>query len=190
MRGVGEAGVDVAVRHNGAGAVVAVGRDRVLEGDQGGQLLDLHLDGRRAQPGRLQGLAEHPGDGVAVEHDLVGEERLVVLHPGVVDTGHVGAGQDADHAGHGERGGGAQRGDPAVGLHDLDRVGVQHVLGALDQVVGVERGARDVLVGALVGHRDADGRLLGTLGQVAHDGTASVVWAYSFSRLWPSIAER
>ncbi len=190
VRGVGEARVDVAVRHHGARAVVAVGRDGVLEGDQGGQFVEVHLDGLRAEPGRLQRLAEHPGDRVAVEHDLVGEERLVVLHAGVVDAGDVRAGQDAHHAGHGEGGAGAHRGDPAAGLHDLDRVGVQDVLGALHQVVGVQRGAGDVLDGALVRHRDADDGLLGTLGQVAHDGTASVVCAYSFSRDWPSIAER
>lgn len=127
---------------------------------------------------------------MAVEHDRVGEERLVVLHSGVVDTGYVGTGQDADHARHGERGLGAQRDDPAVRLHDLDRVGVQDVLGAVDQVVGVQRGAGDVQGGTLVRHRDADDRLFGAFGQMAHDDTASVVCAYSFSRLWPSIAER
>lgn len=165
-------------------------RDRVLQRDQGGLFVKLHLDGRRTEPGRLQGLAEHPGDRVAVEHDLVGEQRFVVLHPGIVDAGHVGTGQHADHTGHGERGLGAQRGDPAVGLHDLHRVGVQYVLGAMDQVVGVERGAGDVQDCALVRHRDADGRLFGALGQMTHDDTASVVCAYVFSRLWPSIAER
>lgn len=178
-----KAGVDVAGQHHGPGTVEAPGRDRLLQGDHGRLLVEVHLDGRRTEPGRLQGLAEHPGDGVSVEHDLVGEERFVVLHPGIVHAGHVGTGQYADHTRHGERGPGAQRGDAAVGLHDLDRVGVQHVLGAVHQVVGVERGAGDVQAGALVGHRKADDGLLGTLGQMTHDDTASVDRAYSFNRL-------
>ncbi len=188
--GVGEAGVDVAGDHHGPGAVEAPGGDRVPQGDQGGQFVEFHLDGLRAEACRFRGLAEHPGDRVAVEHDLVGEERFVVLHAGVVDPGHVGRGQYADHAGDGERGPGAQRGDAAAGLHDLDRVGVQHVLGAVHQVVGVERGARDVQVGALVRQGDADDGLLGTLGQVAHEDTVPVVRTYSFLRLWPSISAR
>ncbi len=186
VRGVGEARLDVALHHHGPGTVVAVGRDRVLQRDQGGLFVEFDLHRRRAEPRRLQGLAQHPGDGVAVEHDLVGEQRLVVLHPGVVDAGHIGAGQHPDHTGHLERGSGAQRGHPAVGLHDLDRIGVQDVLGAVHQVVGVERGAGDVQTGGLVRHGDADDGLLGALGQLAqlaHDGTASVVCAYSFSRL-------
>ncbi len=188
--GVGEAGLDVARQHHGPGAVKAAGLDRLLQCDQGGSLVEFHLDGRRTEAGRLQGLAEHPGDRMAVEHDLVGEQRLVVLHAGVVDAGHVGNGQHTDHAGYGERGPGAQRGDPAVGLHDLDRVGVQHVLGPVDQVVRVERGAGDVQVGALVRHRDTDDGPFGAFGQPAHDDAPRVVCANSFGRLWPSIAQR
>ncbi len=190
VRRVGEAGVDVTGHHHGPGAVEALGRDRLLQRDHGGQFVEFHLDGRRTEPGRLQGLTEHPGDRVAMEHDLVGEQRLVVLHAGVVDAGHVGNGQHTDHTGHGERGLGTQRGDPAPGLHDLDRVGVQRVLGAVHQVIGVQRGAGDVQHGTLVRHGDADHRLLGTLGQMAHEDTASVVCACSFNRLWPSMAER
>lgn len=190
VRGFGEPGVDVAGLHHGPGTVEALGRDRFLQRDQGGQFVEFHLDGGRTEPGRLQGLAEHPGHRVTVEHDLVGEQRLVVLHAGVVDAGHVGDGEHADHAGHGERGLGTQCGDLAPGLHDLDRVGVQRVLGAVHQVVGVERGTGDVQDRTLVRHGDADYGLLGTLGQMAHDDTASVVCACSFSRLWPSMAER
>ncbi|MFK4598676.1 hypothetical protein RKD30_005343 [Streptomyces pristinaespiralis] len=76
------------------------------------------------------------------------------------------------------------------GRHDLDRVRVQYVLGALHQVVRVERGTGDVLDGTLVRHRDTDDGLLGTLGKMTHDFAASGVCACSFSRLWPSIAER
>jgi hypothetical protein len=81
-------------------ALEALGRDRLLDVDQRGQRVGLDHDGGRAEPRRLEGLAEHPGDRMAEVHDLVREQRLVVLDPGVVDPGHVGGGEDAHHAGH------------------------------------------------------------------------------------------
>ena len=84
-------------------ALEAAGRDRVVHADQRGQRLVLGRDRGCALPGRLQRLAQHPGHGVAVEHDLGREQRLVVLLPGVVEPGHIGGGQHPDHAGHGGR---------------------------------------------------------------------------------------
>ncbi|MDH6574183.1 hypothetical protein M2160_009290 [Streptomyces sp. SAI-117] len=127
---------------------------------------------------------------MTVEHDLFREEGFVMLHAGVVDTGHVGCREHAHHARHLQRRPRAQGSDPAVCLRHLDRIGVQHVLGALHQVIGVERAAGDMQAGALMRQRKAYHRLLGTVGQLAHDLTASVVCAYSLSRLWPSMAER
>ena len=54
-----------------------------------GQRLVVDLDGGGAESRGLEGLPQHPADGVPDEHHLVGEERLVVLDPGVVDAGDV-----------------------------------------------------------------------------------------------------
>ena len=125
-----------------------------------GSGFDLHLDGGGAEPRRLERLAEHPADRVAVEHHLVGEQRLVVLDAGVVDARDVSGGQHPDNAGHPQRRLGAQRGDPGVRTRHLHRVRVQHVLGAQHEVVGVQRGAGHVQGGALVRDRCADRRAL------------------------------
>ena len=69
-----------------------------LTKDGNGSYVDL--DGGRTEPGGLEGLAEHPAHGVAEEHDLVGEQRLVVLDAGVVDAGHVGGGEHPHDTGH------------------------------------------------------------------------------------------
>jgi hypothetical protein len=188
--GGGEAGLEVAPRHLRGRALEGLGRDRLGHLDEGGERLDVDLDGGRAEPGRLDRLAQHPAHGVAVEHHLAGEQRLVVLDPGVVDPTDVGGGEHPDDAGHGQRRVGAQPGDPAVRAGDLHRPGVEHVLGAGHQVVGVERVAGDVESGALVGDGEPDRRVLGPLRQGAHAGTSSGLSAYSLRRLWPSMAAR
>ena len=182
MGGGGEAGLDVAPPHLRHRALEGLGLDRLGHLDVGGERLDLDLDSRRAEPGGLERLAQHPAHGVAVEHDLTGKQRLVVLDPGVVDPGNVRRGEHPDDAGHGQRGVGAQRGDPAVRQPNLHGIGVQHVLGALHQVVGVERLAGDVQGRALVRDRDADGRALGSFRQGTHADTSSGFSAYSLSR--------
>ena len=100
----GEAGGDVAALDGGLGALELLSRDGLPDGDQGRLGGDPDDHRRGAQPGRLQGLPEHPAHRVAEVAHLVGEQRLVVLDPGVVDPGHVVGGEDADHARHGVRG--------------------------------------------------------------------------------------
>ena len=83
----GQPGVGVAAADRARRALEALGRDGVLGmRDQRRQRLVVDLDRLRALPGRLQRLAEHPADGVPVEHHLGGEQRLVVLLAGVVDA--------------------------------------------------------------------------------------------------------
>ena len=94
-----------------------------------------------------------------------GEQRLVVLLAGVVEAGHVVGGQHPHHAGHAVGRVGAQRGHPGVRVRGLDRPGVQRAVRAADQVLGVERGAGDVQIGALVGDRLAHRGLGRTVGQ-------------------------
>ena len=88
--GAREAAPDVAAADDGPAALEAPGLDRLGQRDDRGQRLVVDLDGRGAEPRGLEGLAQHPADGVPDEHHLVGEERLVVLDPGVVDAGDVG----------------------------------------------------------------------------------------------------
>ena len=190
MGGGGKAGLDVAPPHLRHRALERVGLDRLGHLDVGRERLDVDLDRRRAEPGGLERLAQHPAHGVAVEHDLAGEQRLVMLDPGIVDPGNVRRGEHADDPGHGERRVGAQPGDPAVRMRDLHRVGVQHVLGAFHQVVGVERLAGDVQGRALMREREPDGRVLGSFRQGTHADTSSGLSAYSLRRLWPSMAAR
>ncbi len=153
--GLFQPGGHVAAADRAGGALVAVGRDRVVHADQGGQRLVVGLDRVRALPGRLQGLAEHPADRVPVVHDLGGEQRLVVLLARVVQAGHVGGGEDPDDARHLVGLFGAQPGHPGVRVRGAHRPGVQGAVGAADQVLGVEGLAGDVQVGALVGHFQA-----------------------------------
>ena len=91
-----------------------------------------------------------------------GNKGSSCLTPGVVDPGNIRGGQHPYHTGHEQRRLGAQRGDPGVRMHDLDRVGVQHVLRAQHQIVGVERVSGDMQRGALVRDREADRGLLRT----------------------------
>ncbi len=191
--GARETVLDVTAHDLRLPALEALRRDRLAQRHHRGQRLVVDLDRGGAEPRGLQGLAEHPADGVAVEAHLVGEERLVALHPAVVDAGHVGGGEHPHHPRHVVRRLDAQRGDPGVRVGRLDRPGVQAVLGAEDQVVGVERRAGDVLGGALVRDLQADDRVGGALGQPAH-ADAPVVRAASRSQsrssVVPSIAER
>ena len=143
----------------GDGALMALERlllDRLGEGHQARQRLVVDLDRLRAAAGGVQRLAQHPADGVPVEHHLGREQRLVVLDAGVVDPGHVLGGQHPDHAVDVVRRLHPQIGDQGTGVRCLHRPGVQHTAGAHDQVVGVESGTGDVQVGRLVRQLEAD----------------------------------
>ena len=156
---------DVAAADRSLVALIAAGLDGVVHGDQRGQRLVVGLDLGGALPGRLQGLAEHPAHPVVVVHDLAGEQRLVVFLAGVVEAGHVVRGQHPHHAGHLVGGLDAQAGDPRVRVRGLDRPGVQRAERAADQVLGVQRVAGDMQVGALVRHRQAHHGLVRAIGQ-------------------------
>ena len=95
---------------------------------QRGQRLVVDLDRRRA-PRRAASRVSPSTQQTAWPWYMtsVGEQRLVVLDPGVVDAGHVGRGEHPDHARHVVRRRGVEPGDPRVGVRRLDRVGVQHV---------------------------------------------------------------
>ena len=166
--GAGQRAVDVATRDLRLATLEAVRGDRLADRHIGRQRLGCHLDGLRAEPGGLERLSEHPADGVAEEHDLRREQRLVVLDAGVVDARHVLGGEHPDHAGNGEGRRNVERGDPRVGVGRLHRVGVQDVLGAVDQVVGVEGRSGDMQHRALVWDREPDRRAFGSRGQVTH----------------------
>ena len=108
--------LDVTPRDDGLAALEALGVDRLGQRDDRGQGLVVDLDGEGAEAGGLERLAQHPADGVADEHHLVGEERLVVLDPGVVDARHVGGGEHADDAVHGQCGRRVEARDAGVGV--------------------------------------------------------------------------
>ena len=126
---------------------------------------------------------------MAVEHHLVGEERFVVLDAGIVDPRNVSGGEHAHDAGHVERRGHVQSRDPGMRLSHLDRVGMQHVLRPLDEVVGVERFAGDVERRALMWDGSPDDGIARSLRERAHAPT-SMGWfvAYTLSRAVRSIA--
>ncbi len=166
---------DVTALEVGRRALEGLGRDGVLDVDDRGQGLVVDLDGDRPEAGRLEGVAEHPRDGVPEVHDLAGEEWLVVLDTGVVDAGH-GVGREHPHdPRHGQGRSGAQPGHPGVRMGRLDRVGVQDVARAQGQIVGVEGGAGHVQGCRLVRYPLSDDSTRGTLGQVAHADTPSAV---------------
>ena len=91
VRGVVEGPLDVAALDGRRPALEAAGCDRLADRHQRRQRLVVDLDRRSPASGGLQRLAEHPDDGVAVVHHLVGEQRLVVLDARVVEAGHVAA---------------------------------------------------------------------------------------------------
>ena len=190
VRAGGPGRLRVATAQRGTGALEALRRDRLGDRDQRRQRLVVDLDGRGAEPGRLQRLAEHPAHRVPRVHHLAREQRLVVLDPGVVHPGNVVGGEHADHAGHRQRRLGAQCRHPGVGVRGLHGIGVQAAGVPVHQVVGVEREAGDVQVRALVRDRGADDGTVGTQAQLAHAGTSWAVSEWNLSRLWPSIAAR
>jgi hypothetical protein len=170
--GHGERGVDVASREGRLPALEGVRRDRGLHREDRGQRFVVDLDDSCAETGRLEGLAEHPAHGVAPEHDLGREERLVALDAGLVVSGDVVGREHADDAGHVVRRVDLQAGDHRMGVRGLHRPGVQDVLGLLDEVVGVERSPTDVLGGGLVLHRHSDDRVRGAIRQGGHAVTS------------------
>ena len=172
VRAGGPRRLRVAAPQDGPGALEAFRRDRLGDGDQRRQRLVADLDGRGAEPGRLQRLAEHPAHRVPRVHHLAREQRLVVLDPGVVHTGHVVRGEHADHTGHGECRVRAQRRHPGVGVRGLHGIRVQAAGVPVHQVVGVERETGDVQVRALVLDRRADHRIVGTQAQLGHADTS------------------
>ena len=181
MLGRPETLVDVAALHGRLGALELAGGDGVLDVDQRRLGLDLDHYRRRAEPGRLDRLAEHVADGVSEEPDLGREQRLVVLHARVVDAGHVVRGQHPDHAGHVVGRLHVESGDRALRHEHLHGVGVQAVLGPGDQVVGVERPPGDVQRGGLVrerlAHLVAVGAGLGSLRELTHRCAPAVLWS-------------
>ncbi len=114
LRRAGQTTLDVAAGDHRLSALEARGADRLRQRHDRGQRLVVDLHCRGSETGRLERLSEHPADGVADEHHLIREERLVVLHPGVVDARHVRRRQHPDHAGHRERGRGVEPGHPGV----------------------------------------------------------------------------
>ena len=189
-RGV-EGAVDVAAAHGRLPTLEGVGGDRLGDGDDRGQRLDVDDDGGRPEPGRLERLGEHPRHRVPDVHHLVGEQRFVALDPGVVDARHVGRREHAHDTGHREGGRDVESGDEAVGDRGLHGVGVQRTRDAGPQVVGVERLPRDVQGRGLVRHAEPDDRALRTPRQGAHDAPfLTLLCAASARRASPSIARR
>jgi hypothetical protein len=194
VRGPGDLGLDVSPLQGRPATLEAVRGDRLAQPDQCRQRLvgDLHRE--RPEPGGLERLPEHPAHGVPVEHHLAREERLVGLHPGVVDAGNVVGGEDPHDAGDVERGGRVQSRDPGVRVRCLHRVRVQDAAGAADEVVGVEGVARDVQLGRLVRDRLPHDGIRRSAGHRGHAVTAGeggvVVRAWSRGRAVRSMAER
>jgi hypothetical protein len=89
--------------------------------------------------------------------DRVGREERVVAggRAHVVDAGDIGGGVDRDHAGVGADGGELEAGEPGVAVR-RETEGEVEQAGRFGQVVDVERGAGDVLGGAVVRQRAID----------------------------------
>ncbi len=168
VRGLGKRSLDVAALEVPPGALEVARGNRFADRHQRGERLVLHLDGRGAEPGSLQTLSEYPADGVSMKHHLGREQRLVVLHPGVVDPWHVVAGKNPNHPGYVVRRLHPKRGDQSMGVRRLDRPGVQDVARTYDEIVGVESLAGDMQRGTLMRQRQADHGLRRSLGQHAH----------------------
>jgi hypothetical protein len=100
VRAVRQRRLDVAPLHVRLGALECAGGDRLAHGHERRQRVYVHLDGDGSEPGGLEGLAEHPAHRVAVEHDLVREQGLVVLDAGIVDPGNIRGGQHPHDTGH------------------------------------------------------------------------------------------
>ena len=73
-----DGGAGIAAAEGGGAAEEGLGGDGIFEvNDRGERLVfGAHFDGGGASG--FEGLAEHPGDGLAVKHDGGREERLVV----------------------------------------------------------------------------------------------------------------
>ncbi len=188
VRRLAQRGVDVAANHPRLCPLEAVGGDRLGDLDVGRQRLGLDDDGGGAEPGGLERLAEHPADRMTEEHDLLGrEQRLVVLDARVVDPalGHVGRGQHPDDTRHRQCRLDVDRDDPGVRVRRLHGIGVQHVLRAIDQVIGVERLAGHVQDRRLVRDRDPDRRALGPRGELTHVWSPIDLVMPGLRRAWP-----
>ena len=183
VRATREGGLRFAAAQHGPRTLVALRGDGLLDRDQRRQRLVFDGDLGGPDPGRLEGVGEHPAHRVPVVHDLAGEQRLVMLDPRVVHPWHVGSGEHVDHPWHGQRWRGVHRAHLGVRVRGLHRVGVQHAWVAADQVVCVEGKPGDVQVGALVRHLDADHRARRAGAEFTHDvtpsGTADSAWNLS-----------
>jgi len=172
MRRGGQAGLDIPPLHVGLAALEVFGRDRLAHRDQRGQWLASDRDRERPPASGLDRLGQDPAHRVAVEHDLGGKERFVVLDAGVVDARDVGGGEHPDNARHAESAGGVQASDSRVRQRNLNGMRVQHVLGPRDEVIGVERLPGDVERGALMRDGDPDRGIRGSFRERAHAGTS------------------
>ena len=160
-----QGGVHVAARDDVRLVVVALGLDRGVEPEDGGERLG-HDDGLRggaaARPLRL---ADDGGDHLAVKRDLaLREERLVVAdRADVVHPGDIRRGDDVDHPRHGARGAQVDRDEPRVRMGRRDRPDLEHPGPSRGLVVDVDRAARHVTPRALVAERGGRGSVRGRL---------------------------
>ena len=180
MRGTGEGRVDlrgvaiVIIERDVVGDVIVKLRRAGLCGfggiGDGGQRLDVELDGFRGIARLRQRFGHHEGDGIADEAHLVGRQRMAVglqqrravaalqrqaAGEGIVAGGrHVGAGPHAEHARHRLGGCGVDAPDDAVGVAGADDPGIG--LAGQAEIVGVFALAAHQRVVLLAPHRLAD----------------------------------
>ena len=160
-----EGGLRIALGDLGLDAVEAVGRDRVLDGDQRIQRFVLHAHRPGPGFGSFQVFAQDPRHRLPEEHHLVHrQQRLVVLGALVIDSGNICRGNHPDDSGHLKRRTGIQAQDFSMGAGGLHRVGVQDPGQTRSQVVGIQRGAGDVRGRRFVAVALADYRCVGALG--------------------------
>ena len=166
-----QGGCRVSALDRAGDALEGAGVDGILHRDQRGERVVLDGDGGCSETCGLLRLAEHPDERVPVVHRLIGEQRLVVLDAGVVDSGHVVGCEHAHDTGHGVGGTHIDR-DARVGVARLHGPCREDAHGAACEVVGVHRGAGDVERCALVRGARADDGVLRTVGECAHADTS------------------
>jgi hypothetical protein len=152
----GDRGVGVAAAQAHRRQHVRLRLQRLLDGEDGRQRLDLAAHPGRGLAGPAMTVGDHERDHLAhVQHLAVGEDGFVVGRRGEVPVGgDVGRREHRDHARHGQRGAGIDAQQPAVGDRAEDRSRVQRV-GRQRHVVDEAGLAGDVRAGALVRPRAA-----------------------------------